>query len=81
MVGPWVLTNSSSHGYYLTAISLCEKPSGSVEDSDELFLDGTENEQFIAFIQNECMQDIECAASQHNSNSLAKYRWEGCMDE
>lgn len=80
-LGLGILTNSSSHGYYLTAISLCGKASGSDGVADELFWKGAENEEFATSLRNECIKDIEYAASQYNSNLLAEYNWEGCVDE
>lgn len=79
-LGLGILTNSSSHGYYLTAISLCGRPSGSVGVADEFLWDGTENEELTTSLRNDCIKDIEYAASQHNSNFLAEYSWEGHMD-
>lgn len=79
-LGLGLLTNSSSHGYYLSAISLCGNPSGSVEIGDEPFWDSTENEELRASLQKDYIMDIEYAASQHNSSLLAEYRWRGCVD-
>lgn len=76
-----ILSEQSSHGYYLTAIGLCGKPSGSVWAADELFWDSTESENLTASLRNECSKDIEYVASLHNSSLRAEYRWAGLTDK
>lgn len=70
-----------SHGYYLTAISQCGSPGGSVLAADELSLYSPEDKEMMALLQKEFAEDIAYTASLYNNSLLAEYKWTGWQEK
>lgn len=66
-----------SHGYYLTAISQCGSPGGSVVAADELSWNTPEAEELLASLRKDLAEDIAYTASLYNNSLLTEYRWTG----